>query len=90
MKFVDAFSGCGGMSLGLRQAGWSGSFAVECETFSFETLRDNFLYAGKGWDFDWPEWLEDTPMTVRDLLSSKERELSKFRKQNIIDLSTAE
>jgi len=36
--FVDVFAGCGGLSLGLFQAGLHGLFAVEKDEFAFETL----------------------------------------------------
>lgn len=27
--YIDLFSGCGGLSLGLHNAGWKGVFAIE-------------------------------------------------------------
>ena len=32
-RFVDAFAGCGGLSLGLKRAGWTGVFAIEKDRF---------------------------------------------------------
>ena len=39
LVFVDAFAGCGGLSLGLFQAGMKGRFAIEHDRFAFETLN---------------------------------------------------
>jgi DNA (cytosine-5)-methyltransferase 1 len=41
--FVDAFAGCGGLSLGLMQAGLEGLFAVEHDQWAFKTLQKNLL-----------------------------------------------
>jgi len=38
---IDLFAGCGGLSLGLYQAGWHGVFAIEKNPCAFETLRYN-------------------------------------------------
>ena len=35
---IDLFAGCGGLSLGLYQAGWNGIFAIEKNPNAFETL----------------------------------------------------
>ncbi len=35
---IDLFAGCGGLSLGLYQAGWEGLFAIEKNAFAFVTL----------------------------------------------------
>jgi len=43
--FVDLFAGCGGLSLGLMNAGWKGLFAVEKDSFAFETLKTNLIGA---------------------------------------------
>ena len=34
--FIDAFAGCGGLSLGLLRSGWHGLFAIEKDLFAFE------------------------------------------------------
>lgn len=49
--FVDLFAGCGGLSLGLLQAGWRTRFAIE----AFDTRHN--LVAGDKSSFDWLEWL---------------------------------
>ena len=53
---IDFFAGCGGLSLGLYQAGWKGLFAIEKNAFAFETLKFN-LIDNKN-HFDLPEWYE--------------------------------
>lgn len=40
---IDLFAGCGGLSLGLYQAGWEGLFAIEKNAFAFETLKYNLI-----------------------------------------------
>lgn len=69
-KFVDLFSGCGGLSLGLSMAGLQGQFAVERDPMAFDTFSDNFL--GKRnvpiANFEWPSWLEKRAWGIDDLL----------------------
>ena len=40
-KYIDIFAGCGGLSLGLHNAGWKGLFAVEKNEDAFSTLKYN-------------------------------------------------
>ena len=54
---IDLFAGCGGLSLGLYQAGWNGIFAVEKNPNAFETLNYNLIERKQ--HFAWPEWLPD-------------------------------
>lgn len=60
--FVDLFSGCGGLSLGLLNAGWKGLFAVEQSPMAFQTLQHNLIDKREHCEgqpkFSWPEWLE--------------------------------
>ena len=35
LTFIDAFAGCGGLSLGLLKAGWNGLFAIEKDGFAW-------------------------------------------------------
>ncbi len=44
--FVDLFAGCGGLSLGLLNAGWKGYFAVEKSPDAFSTLKHNLIKNG--------------------------------------------
>lgn len=77
-KFIDVFAGCGGLSLGLANAGWNGIFAVEKDVNAFETLSKN-LIGGNGNAFDWPAWLPVQEHCIGKLLSTFEsnlRELS--------------
>ena len=41
-KYIDIFAGCGGLSLGLYNAGWKGLFAVKNED-AFSTLKYNLI-----------------------------------------------
>jgi DNA (cytosine-5)-methyltransferase 1 len=67
-RFIDLFSGCGGLALGLMQAGWEGVACIEREAFAFESLTRNLLSAGKGWDLEWPDGLPVEPMAISELL----------------------
>ena len=40
-SYIDIFAGCGGLSLGLHNAGWKGLFAIEKSKDAFETLKYN-------------------------------------------------
>ncbi|MFG0763041.1 DNA cytosine methyltransferase [Aeromonas media] len=73
--FIDLFSGCGGLSLGLMQAGWKGLFAIEKTSGAFETLQHNLLGGGR-YTYDWPNWLPKLNMTVDTLLENHKGNLS--------------
>ena len=53
-SFVDAFAGCGGLSLGLKRSGWRGLFAIEKDAFAFDTLSTNFPAGDGPLSYDWP------------------------------------
>ena len=79
--FADVFSGCGGISLGLINAGWQGCFAIEKNSTAFETLKTN-LVIGKRGNFKWPSWLPIEAFSTADLLTEYKEELSSI-KENI-------
>lgn len=68
--FVDAFAGCGGLSLGLKRAGWRGLLAIEKDPFAFKTLNTNFG-SGTAWDYDWPLGIERQAWNIHELLASR-------------------
>lgn len=79
--FVDLFSGCGGLSLGLTQAGMLGRFAIERDAMAFETFSANFLFGGcpAGTLFAWPEWLEQRAWDIEELLKQHNDDLKSLR-----------
>lgn len=79
LVFVDAFAGCGGLSLGLMQAGMQGLFAIERDPFAFASLEANLLDERKPWRFVWPQWLPRKALAIQDLLANHKDELSKLR-----------
>ena len=79
-KFVDLFSGCGGLSLGLSMAGLEGQFAVERDAMAFETFAANFL-SGRTLpieNFAWPDWLEKKAWPIDALLAQHLDQLKKL------------
>ena len=72
--YIDLFSGCGGFSLGLGNAGWQGIFAVEKDSMAFETFKHN-LIDGKYGHFNWPEWLPQKETTIQTLLKNHKEQL---------------
>jgi DNA (cytosine-5)-methyltransferase 1 len=75
--FIDLFSGCGGLSLGLVMAGLEGRFAIERDSMAFETFKENFLNGHRlpVKPFTWPYWLKKKNWSVDDLLKEHLREL---------------
>lgn len=68
-SFVDLFAGCGGLSLGLVQAGAQGIFAVEKMEDAFLTLASN-LDGHDGLEgFDWPSSIPRQAHDIKALLS---------------------
>lgn len=66
--YVDAFAGCGGLSLGLCNAGWQGLFAIEKDPMAFETLSYNLIE--KGAHFSWPSWLPRQEHDIDEMIRS--------------------
>ena len=77
--YIDLFSGCGGLSLGLGSAGWRGLLAVEKDPAAFSTLQHNMIDKGSKYaHFDWPEWLPLEATTIQNLLKKYPKELAKL------------
>lgn len=72
--YIDLFSGCGGLSLGLGNAGWKGLFAVEKDPMAFATFKHN-LIDSKHSHFDWPSWLPKEATTIQDLFVNYKSQL---------------
>jgi DNA (cytosine-5)-methyltransferase 1 len=66
--FVDVFAGCGGLTLGLLQAGWKGMFAIERDRSPFDTFSQNLLSGSMFQAFDWPDWLPQEPICATTAL----------------------
>ena len=73
--FADAFAGCGGLSLGLLQAGLQGRFAIEHDKFAFETLRANLLSKNSELRFVWPRWFPKEQIGISKFLDNFINEL---------------
>lgn len=78
IRFIDVFAGCGGLSLGLLEAGCEGVFAVEKSPLAFETLRFN-LVDGTRHQFKWPAWLPKQAMTCEELLENHAAQLIELK-----------
>ncbi len=74
--YIDLFSGCGGLSLGLYKAGWKGIFAIEKSPYAFLTLKHNLV--DKCNHFNWPEWLPMQNHDINDVISSYEDKLKEL------------
>lgn len=68
--YIDFFSGCGGLSLGLGYSGWNGLFAVEKDKMAFATFERNLVREGAPYrHFErWPSWLSKGPHAIEDVL----------------------
>ena len=82
LNFIDIFSGCGGLSLGLRNAGLIPTFSIESDPDAFATYRHNLINGNM--HHNWPKWL---PMGPNDIQTVIEKYAHKLRKlQGHIDL----
>jgi DNA (cytosine-5)-methyltransferase 1 len=79
LTFVDVFAGCGGLSLGLFEAGLQGVFAIEQDSLAFETLSANLLRAEGRHCYSWPDWLPREAMAIDFLLRHYKKQLTKMR-----------
>lgn len=82
LKYIDLFAGCGGLSLGLHNAGWKGLFAIEKNKDAFETLKYNLIEQKN--HFDWPDWLPPTHHEIDEVLTTYKEQLLSL--QNKVDL----
>lgn len=74
---IDLFAGCGGLSLGLYQAGWQGLFAIEKNPCAFETLNYNLIQNKK--HFAWPDWLPVQPHDILEVNKNYKKQLVALR-----------
>jgi DNA (cytosine-5)-methyltransferase 1 len=80
--YIDLFAGCGGLSLGLHNAGWKGLFAIEKSPDAFKTLKHNLIDKKK--HFDWPTWLPQESIEIDKAIDLYKNELKKL--QGKVDL----
>ena len=78
LSFIDLFAGCGGLSLGLLQAGWKGFFAVEKSPDAFKTFQHNLLERELASEIEWPPWLPQKKMSIEVMLNKYRGELVKL------------
>lgn len=80
--YIDLFAGCGGLSLGLHNAGWKGLFAIEKSPDAFKTLKHN-LIDNKN-HFNWPNWLPKESIEIDKAIQLYKDNLEKLK--NKVDL----
>ena len=73
IQYVDLFAGCGGISLGLHQAGFRGLFAIEKSPDAFQTLKFNLIDKHK--HFEWPNWLPESNWDITEFIKTEESQL---------------
>lgn len=76
-NYIDLFAGCGGLSLGLHNAGWKGLFAIEKSPDAFKTLEFNLIDNKK--HFDWPGWLPQQANEINEVLEKYPEQLSNLK-----------
>lgn len=75
--YIDIFAGCGGLSVGLFNAGWKGLFAIEKNPDAFKTLKYN-LIDNKN-HFSFPEWLNISEHDINDVIENNSKELKDLK-----------
>lgn len=77
LTYIDLFAGCGGLSLGLHNAGWKGIFAIEKNKDAFKTLEHNLILNKE--HFSWPKWLPQSKHDINEVISNYSDELEKLQ-----------
>ncbi|MDR0605473.1 MAG: DNA cytosine methyltransferase [Bacteroidales bacterium] len=75
--YIDLFAGCGGLSLGLHNAGWKGLFAIEKSPQAFHTLAHNLIEKKK--HFKWVNWLPKTEHDINEVIANYSGQLRKLQ-----------
>lgn len=75
--YIDIFAGCGGLSTGLFNAGWTGLFAIEKNLDAFSTLKYNLIE--KKHHFLWPDWLPLGAHDINELIKNNTEQLLKLQ-----------
>jgi len=81
-NYIDIFAGCGGLSLGLKNAGWNGLFAIEKNEDAFNTFKHNLLNDSS--HYNWPKWLPKKNHDIKEILKKYGNELAQL--QGKVDL----
>ena len=76
-NYIDLFAGCGGLSLGLHNAGWKGLFAIEKSPDAFKTLKHNLIDDKK--HFSWCDWLPQTNLEINAVIKKYKSQLTALR-----------
>lgn len=79
VRFVDAFAGCGGLSLGLVQAGLAPMLAIEANSDAFATYRRNILDRIFDGSLGWLKGVPVSPHDVGRLLDQHRGQLEAAR-----------
>ncbi len=75
--YIDLFAGCGGLSLGLHNAGWKGLFAIEKAEDAFKTLKHNLIE--KHNHFAWNDWLPKKELDITKVVGEYRSQLKSMR-----------
>lgn len=71
LTYIDIFSWCGGLSLGLHNSKlWKWLFAVEKNKEAFETLEHNLIFEKN--HFNFPKWLQQQHHDINEVIANKE------------------
>jgi DNA (cytosine-5)-methyltransferase 1 len=76
-NYIDLFAGCGGLSLGLYNAGWKGLFAIEKSPDAFKTLKHNLIDQKN--HFSWCDWLPQTNLEIDKVIKQYKGNLLQLR-----------
>ena len=74
LTYIDFFSGCGGLSLGLGLANWNGIFAIEKDPMAYSSFDHNLVDENAPYQHfkHWPSWLSRTAHSIEDVLENPE------------------